>query len=661
MIRVYLAVLVLAIFGERTVSASGEDSVDIWAIELSGGVLHAKRFAYSNGFTFLKRIINDIYLFKVGHNLKRTSQVRLELLQNSQVTWFGRQVPRKRYLRSLLLFDDPEWDKQSYLYTGKVNMNVLPAWNTACAGEGVTVGVVDDGVIVSHPDLQSRVDISLSYDFLRDRQDPTPPQQSHEHGTQCAGVIAAAANNSFCGVGVAYRAQIAGLRLLSGGVSDILDADEAAALTHKSQEIAIYSNSWGPSDYQFVLDGPEPLLQRALRNGVHTGRGGKGSIYIFSGGNGGAFGDSCAYDGYINSIYTIGINSVWPAGESAVYNEPCTAIMAAAYGNDFTDTSSSFVVPSQATGCKTDFSGTSPTAALAAGAMALVLEANPSLTWRDVQHLITRTTRTEGLCGDEWTTNKAGFKVNNLCGFGLMDVGAMVDQARLWPNVPDQVICQDLMSTVIKTIPGGGTLESTVDVNPRICAPDQVHYLEHVLVHVTLTFPHRGYLVIELTSPSGTTSTVAPGRVQDAEPDLDWTFLTLHHWGENPLGVWTLRVNNTHPDTAMTGSLSSWSLVLHGTASEPLNNDTTPASDLVRPTSPNCVTVSDDSDYSATKGINNDLVIALSVSGSVILLVCIAIAVYLQTKKRLSGNFIGPDARNAEVKDENPYTTGSPL
>lgn len=34
------------------------------------------------------------------------------------------------------------------------------------------------------------------------------------HGTKCAGVIAAAANNSFCGVGIAYSANISGKQVL---------------------------------------------------------------------------------------------------------------------------------------------------------------------------------------------------------------------------------------------------------------------------------------------------------------------------------------------------------------------------------------------------------------------------------------------------------------
>lgn len=61
------------------------------------------------------------------------------------------------------------------------------------------------------------------------------------------------------------------------------------------------------------------------------GRNGKGSIFIFPAGNGGEKGDSCAFDGYTNSIYTIGISSVEMFNKKPAYTERCSAIMAVTY------------------------------------------------------------------------------------------------------------------------------------------------------------------------------------------------------------------------------------------------------------------------------------------------------------------------------------------
>lgn len=63
------------------------------------------------------------------------------------------------------------------------------------------------------------------------------------HGTYCAAVIAAEANNSYCGVGVAFNARVGGVRLLAK--KRVLDVQEAKALNHKLGYIDIYSASWG--------------------------------------------------------------------------------------------------------------------------------------------------------------------------------------------------------------------------------------------------------------------------------------------------------------------------------------------------------------------------------------------------------------------------------
>lgn len=61
------------------------------------------------------------------------------------------------------------------------------------------------------------------------------------------------------------------------------------------------------------------------------GRNGLGAIYTWAGGNGGHYGDSCAADGYVSSIYTIAVGSVDQNGMQAFYDENCSAKMATAY------------------------------------------------------------------------------------------------------------------------------------------------------------------------------------------------------------------------------------------------------------------------------------------------------------------------------------------
>ena len=64
---------------------------------------------------------------------------------------------------------------------------------------------------------------------------------------------------------------------------------------------------------------------------LSQGRGNKGTIWVWAAGNGGREGDSCAADGYVNSIYTIPIGSATSSGNIASYDEPCSAKMAVTF------------------------------------------------------------------------------------------------------------------------------------------------------------------------------------------------------------------------------------------------------------------------------------------------------------------------------------------
>ncbi len=61
-----------------------------------------------------------------------------------------------------------------------------------------------------------------------------------------------------------------------------------------------------------------------------------------------------------------------------------------------------------------------------------------------------------------------------------------------------------------------------------------------------LTWPERGQIQITLTSPSGTNSTILPTRLNDDVPGnyTSWPLMSVHFWGENPVGMWTVRIYN---------------------------------------------------------------------------------------------------------------------
>lgn len=197
----------------------------------------------------------------------------------------------------------------------------------------------------------------------------------------------------------------------------------------------------GPTDNGKVVEGPGPLTQQALVEGVEKGRNGKGSIFVWAAGNGGIFQDTCSCDGYVSSIYTISITSLSQGNEKPQYTELCSGILAATYSSGAQSINELAVTTTDINHkCTKLQSGTSASAPLAAGIIALTLEANSNLTWRDIMFIIVLSSRPIAI-STNYTRNNRGLIVSNTYGFGLMDAGRMVQLAKNWTNVPEMIVC----------------------------------------------------------------------------------------------------------------------------------------------------------------------------------------------------------------------------
>lgn len=270
---------------------------------------------------------------------------------------------------------------------------------------------------------------------------------SNRHGTRCAGEVAANAENSICAVGIAYDSKVGGVRMLDG---DVTDAVEARSLSLKRQYIDIYSASWGPDDDGKTVDGPGELATRAFVEGVTRGRRGLGSIFIWASGNGGREHDNCNCDGYTNSIWTLSISSATEHGLVPWYSEACSSTLAATYSSGAYG-ERQIITTDLHHSCTSSHTGTSASAPLAAGIAALTLQANPRLTWRDMQHLVVRTAKPNNLHAPDWRPNGVGRNVSHAFGYGLMDAYAMVQLAQRWITVPAQKICEIRADSFEKT------------------------------------------------------------------------------------------------------------------------------------------------------------------------------------------------------------------
>ncbi len=464
-------------------------------------------------------------------------------------------------------WNDPLFSAQWYLDNERSrwgasagDLNLLPAWQRGLRGHGVTLAIIDDGLELEHEDLIANSSAALSWDYMRNRADVNLPH--HSHGTAVAGLIAATGNNNKGIVGVAPAITLVGIR-----AENTTDYVESLALDH-NRAIDLYNNSWGPEDGGHSLDGPGPLARAALEAGIRHGRSGKGQIYCWAAGNGGLW-DNANYDGYANSRYTIAIGAFTDSGRRAYYSEPGANLLVVApsdggfQGITTTDRTKPRGYNAQ-DHYTHDFGGTSASTALACGAAALVLEANPALTWRDLHYLLAVTAAPLDLQDHDWSSNGVGYLVNHNYGFGAIDTAAATRLAPHWPLLAPEITAT-ASARPNRPIPDHDLtgVSSSVTI-------DRDLYLESVEITFNADdHPYWGDLEITLTSPSGSVSRLA--ELHDSgyltARYRDWTFLSKRHLGENGRGQWTLRVRDLAPGDR--GTFKSWSLRLYGTATPP--------------------------------------------------------------------------------------------
>ncbi|XP_033635056.1 PC3-like endoprotease variant B isoform X1 [Asterias rubens] len=403
------------------------------------------------------------------------------------------------------------------------------------------------------------------------------------HGTRCAGEVAAEANNGICGVGAAPEASIGGIRFLDGDVTDAIEAD---ALTFHNQHVDIYSCCWGPADTGKIMRVPGKLMGEALVEGITKGRGGKGSIYTWASGNGGNNGDDCGADGYVGSIHTISVGSINDMGESVYFMEKCASTMAVVLSGGISDIKAKrdnskpqnlVITTDIRDGCIDNFIGTSSAAPLAAGLFALVLQANPNLTWRDLQHIVVHGSHIPNVEESGWHINGAGFHTNEKFGFGMLDAGKMVELALTWRLVGPQQTYSTTTSRYHKSILQGMSTVVYIDINCPITK------LEHTIAKISYQAPRRGDVSLTIWSPQGTPSELLSTRKNDNTTQSvdEFPFMSLRNWDENPNGVWRLEVEHHHtppgvqsqeedlPDiprgSSKVARFTSFQLVLYGT------------------------------------------------------------------------------------------------
>jgi len=341
------------------------------------------------------------------------------------------------------------------------DINVRAAWPFT-RGEGVTVAVVDTGVELDHPELQAAVSNGSHWNFVINNPNGFPVNRSSvgAHGTSVAGLIAASQNDHRT-VGVAPSAKLASWAIFDTFGTLASDEQLFDMYQFSSNSVHIQNHSWGAGNGSIGQDGPALLELLGMENAATVGRNGLGSVIVRSAGNDRQLPARADDDGYVSNPFSIGVAAVNVDGKVASYSEPGASVLVGAPSGDFetasvglftTDllgsagsTQLSFCHPlfpdcptkdlwdyAFQTGNSGGFNGTSAAAPQISGIAALMLSANPSLGYRDVQQILALSSRHSDRTDPMLHTNGAGFVVSPNVGFGIPDAGIAVRIALDW-------------------------------------------------------------------------------------------------------------------------------------------------------------------------------------------------------------------------------------
>jgi len=454
------------------------------------------------------------------------------------------------------------------------DVRALDAWSASGRGEGVRLAVVDDAVETLHEDLFPNLVAFRNYrpDVLPDMH-PLPCDPTDTHGTAVAGIAAARDGNGKGIAGVAPRVELAAYNALTTSS----EADVADALRRDGDVTAVYNNSWGSPDRRGTLTRSGATFRNAILDGTRFGRRGLGAVYVFPAGNGGCTGmaspctpDDSNYDGYVNAPGVITVCAVGIDGRAPLYAEPGANVLVCGMSDTGAARTPAITTTDVRNAYRHDFSGTSASTPMVAGVAALVLQANPSLTWRDVRLILATTARKNDAGDPRWETNQAGLRVHPQYGFGVVDAAAAVERARTWASVggSDAMRSCRYKQSVERALRDGATVSDTIDVGAD-CAIQRIEFVE---IGFSAEHSYSGDLRIELhrAEPASPVTRLAESRIcRNASGATiscgsydDWIFQSVRHLDEPAQGKWTLTVTDGQAQDE--GTWTAWSLTIRG-------------------------------------------------------------------------------------------------
>lgn len=500
-----------------------------------------------------------------------------------------------------LIPSDPYFGQQWYLHnttSGQYDLNVTEAWNSY-SGEGVLVTAIDDGFRYTHQDLAANYDTSTDYDYEgRDYNPMISSASSDYHGTPVIGIIIGQHGNGIGGVGVAHGATLRGYKGFTRIGEQILDA---AGLGNGSGNGNgdgnggdIVSMSFGYGRNVFIST---PTSVGALETASEFGRGGLGQIHVKSNGNsraaaGSSSREEATAEAMDSSKHTINVAALRADGWVTDFSSPGANLLVSAFADNTSNFSSIRTTTANGDNTYTSaFGGTSAAAPQVTGVVALMLEANDQLGWRDVQMILAASARQVGsdvgsvansgapgnggheqasqLDGSSWFWNGStfwnggGMHFSNDYGYGLVDALAAVRLAQTWTHqsttTNETEVRYDFDGSGTTVVPDGNASGLTF----MRSGPSDMR-IDHVSVDLNFTANRLADLELFLTSAQGTRVQLLADTGDSASFSGSWSFGTTAFMGEISTGTWTLQV--VDDQTGQSLNLHDADVVFSGTS-----------------------------------------------------------------------------------------------
>ena len=326
-----------------------------------------------------------------------------------------------------------------------IDIKALQTWSITTGSPNIQVAILDVGVELNHPDLVNN--LLPGYDATGNNSNGAPINNTGDnaHGTACAGIVAAQANNTIGIAGIAYNCRIIPVRIAAKSAGWTITESQYIAnginWARQNGRADVISMSFGCTE--------TTALNTEMSNAVTSGRNNYGCVLVASSGNSNS--TTIRYPARLNNVIAVGaINNQGNRASFSNYGDSLDVVAPGVgiYTTDIQGSAGYNTASGEAGNYYSGFDGTSAACPYAAGVAALVLSVRPDFTQMQVRQAIESTcTKLSGYSFSNNSGHPNG-TWNNQVGHGLVNAYAAVNKVAPAISGPSN-ICKNQSATFI--------------------------------------------------------------------------------------------------------------------------------------------------------------------------------------------------------------------